>query len=277
MLKFASLLCCALFFTGCSKVDEANKGKIISINPCTDAILLEIADAEQIGAISHYSHDKNASSVDMKQAQKFAAVGQSAEEIIALKPSLVLAGGHLSASTLEALHKLDIPVLQSPVANSIAESKAQISNIAAAINQGARGKALNSKIDLALESSMPNHNITKDEMIEAIVWQRGGLVPGENTLIDELLAHTGFTNVAHHYGLSQWDIIGLERLSATPPSIILRGGNGADRILQHPILNKIDSDVVDFPQSMIWCAGPTIIKAAKHLKQIHADYVKSAS
>ncbi len=256
-------------------MDEANKGKIISINPCTDAILLELADPNQIGAISHYSHDPNASSIDIKHAQKFTAVGQSAEEIIALEPSLVLAGGHVSASTLEALRTLDIKVLQNPVANSIAESQEQISNIAEAIGKQERGKALNSEIDIVLKNAEPSSDASENQMIKTIVWQGGGLVPGKGTLIDELLAHTGFTNIAHHYNLSQWDIIGLERLSAAPPDIILRGGNGSDRILQHPILDNIDSKIISFPQSMIWCAGPTIAKAADRLSEVRKSYKKT--
>lgn len=252
---------------GCSKVDKSTQGKIVSINPCTDAILLELADPEQIGAISHYSHDINASSVDINLAQKFPPIGQSAEEIIALKPSLVLAGGHLSPSTLQALQSLDIKVLQSPVANSIAQSHEQIRNIAAAIGQKSRGDALIQEIDERLDAAKNNSTA-----IPAIIWQGGGLVPSKDTLVDELLSHSGFQNIAHHYGLAQWDVIGLERLSANPPSIILRGGNGTERLLNHPILEDIETEVTDFPQSLIWCAGPTIAKAADRLNAIRQEY-----
>lgn len=271
MAKTSSLLCCILLISGCSKVDDQNSGKIVSINPCTDAILIELADPQQIGAISHYSHNPKSSSVNVKYTKQFAAVGQSAEEIIALKPSLVLAGAHVSASTLEALRALDIKILQSPVANTVADSHAQISAIANAIGQDERGNALIRDIDTALLNSAP----AGDKVVDAIVWQGGGLVPGKGTLIDELLKGSGFNNVANRYNLSQWDIIGLERLSASPPAIILRGGNGADRILQHPILDSIDSQVADFPQSMIWCAGPTIAKAAQRLADIREHHIEA--
>lgn len=264
--KLSSLLCCALLVAGCSQSDDA-QGKIISINPCTDAILLELADADQIGAISHYSHDKNASSVDLALAKQFPSIGQSAEEIIAAKPSLVLAGGHLSGSTLQALKSLDIKVLQSPVANNIHQSHEQIREIASAIGQQERGAALIKKIDEAIGSA-PHDG----PAIPTIIWQGGGLVPGKDTLVDELLSRTGFRNSANQYGLSQWDIIGLERLSANPPAIILRGGNSSERLLNHPILDEIDAEIADFPQSLIWCAGPTIIKAADRLNAIREQH-----
>ncbi len=273
MLKFASLLCCALLIAGCSRVDDDAKGKIISINPCSDAILLELADHQQIGAISHYSHDENASSADLNMARKFPSIGQSAEEIIALKPSLVLAGGHLSPSTLQALQNLDITVLQSPVANSIEQSHNQIRDIAEAIGQKERGDALIDKINKALDAAQSNDTeLGNNAAIPAIIWQDGGLVPGKDTLVDALLSRAGFENIAHHYGLSQWDIIGLERLSANPPKLILRGGNGNERLLNHPILRDIESEIADFPQSLIWCAGPTIAKAAERLSAIRQEY-----
>lgn len=262
------LICCSLLIAGCNSADQTNNGKIISINPCTDAILLALADPDQIGAISHYSHDQKSSSSDISLARKFPAIGQSAEEIIALKPALVLAGGHISASTLEALKQMDIKVLQSPVANSVAQSHEQIISIAKAIGQQERGAALVADINAILDAAKPPNG----DRITAIVWQGGGLVPGHDTLIDEIMMRTGYDNVAQNFGLSQWDVIGLERLSATPPSIILRGGD--DRLLGHPILDKIDSKIVNFPQSMIWCAGPTIAKAADRLAQIRHDYVQ---
>lgn len=268
MIGKISLLCCALLIAGCSKIDKDDTGKIVSINPCTDAILLELASPEQIGAISQYSHDPTSSSVELEIAKKFTAIGQSAEEIIALKPSLVLAGGHLSPSTLRALHSLDIRVMQSPVANSIDQSHDQIRDIATAIDQEERGEALIKQIEMALGKAS-----TDTPAIPALIWQGGGLVPGKDTLIDELLAHTGFENTATQYGLSQWDIIGLERLSANPPAVILRGGNSSDRILYHPIMDDIDTEITDFPQSLIWCAGPTIIKAANKLHAIRKQHL----
>lgn len=274
--KLSFLLGCSLFLSGCNPNNVGESGKIISVNPCTDAILLELADPDQIGAISHYSHDPRSSSTNVAQARTYRAIGQSAEEIIAQKPALVLAGGHISASTLDALKRMDIEVLQSPVANSVAQSYEQITTIAAAIGQEKRGEALIAKIETALNNAAPqvkqrNAEQKADEQkIAALVWQGGGLVAGKNTLIDEIMTRSGYENMAAQYGLAQWDIIGLERLSANPPAIILRGGD--DMMLHHPILEEINAKTPYFPPSMIWCAGPTIAKAAAHLAKIRNDY-----
>jgi len=271
--KLSLLFYCILLLGGCSKVDSQTQGKIISVNPCTDAILLELADVNQIGAISHYSHDPNSSSTDIMKARKFLAIGQSAEEIIAAKPSLVLAGGHMSSATLQALKKRDIKILQYPVANTIEQSHEQIRSIAKAIGKEERGKTLIAQIERTVIQSAVQAR-ENAQYIPALIWQGGGLVPGKGTLIDELLTHTGFENSAQQYGLSQWDIIGLERLSSKPPAIILRGGKNNDRILQHPIIKKINTQVESFPQSLIWCAGPTIAQAVEKLADIRKRYTE---
>ena len=64
--------------------------KIVSLNPCSDAVLAEVADPAQILAISHYSHDPRASSMPLDQARRFRSTGGTVEEVIALKPDVVV-------------------------------------------------------------------------------------------------------------------------------------------------------------------------------------------
>ena len=61
----AVLALAALALGGCAappRADERVHPTIVSLNPCTDAILAEVADPAQLLAISHYSHDPRATS-----------------------------------------------------------------------------------------------------------------------------------------------------------------------------------------------------------------------
>ena len=62
---------------------------IVSLNPCTDAILAIVADPAQLLAISHYSQDPRSSSMDVAKARRFRATGGTAEEVVALAPDVV--------------------------------------------------------------------------------------------------------------------------------------------------------------------------------------------
>ena len=62
---------------GCAQASPApsTRPTIVSLNPCTDAILAEVAEPAQLLAISHYSHDPQASSMPMAQARRWPATG----------------------------------------------------------------------------------------------------------------------------------------------------------------------------------------------------------
>ena len=72
---------CALVLAACAPAPAREAApaqpSIVSLNPCTDAVLVEVADPVQILALSSYSSDPNASSMDLAVARRFPAVKQS--------------------------------------------------------------------------------------------------------------------------------------------------------------------------------------------------------
>ena len=89
---------------------HAPRPTIVSLNPCTDAILAEVADPGQLLAISHYSHDPRATSMPLTQARRFRATGGTVEEVLALDPDVVVAGAFLPPATARAFERLGIRV-----------------------------------------------------------------------------------------------------------------------------------------------------------------------
>ena len=78
---------------------------IVSLNPCTDAILAEVADPAQIAALSSYSSDPAASSMDVAVAQRFRSVSGAVEEVAALRPALVIGSTFTPPATRSALDR----------------------------------------------------------------------------------------------------------------------------------------------------------------------------
>lgn len=242
--------------------------RVVSINPCVDAVLMQVADPGQIAAISHYSQDERATSIPLEQARRFAATSGTAEEVVALAPDIVIAGSHVAPSTISALHRMNIPLIQIGVPESIDESSAQVRTIAAAIRQPARGEMLVARINDAVRSASAQGSAASG----ALIWQGGGLVPGDGTLASELLRVTGFRNLSADYGLKQWDVLPLEYMVAKPPRVLLSVGaqDRSDRMLGHPVLAGLKRQIAVrlYPEKLLHCGGPTIIDAVGHLAQI---------
>ena len=239
--------------------------RIVSINPCIDAVLMHVADAGQIAAISHYSKDPRASSITPEQAARFAATGGTAEEVVALAPDLVLSGPHVDPATIAALRRMRIPIVQLGVPDTIARNRDQIRRIAAATGRPARGEALLARIDAALAAAH-----TSAPPLPALIWLGGGLVPGRGTLADELLRASGFRNLSADYGLEQWDVLPLEALVARPPRVLLTTSGSGDRTLGHPVLARLHDRIAvrAWPERLLSCGGPTIIDAVARLAAV---------
>ncbi|MGK6321472.1 ABC transporter substrate-binding protein [Sphingomonas sp. DT-51] len=242
--------------------------RIVSINPCLDAVLVRVADAAQIASISVYSHDARASSIPLALARRFAANSGTAEEVVGLRPDLVVAGGHVAPATVSALARLHVPLAQFAVPATVAESAAQVRELAARAGHAQRGAALAARIEAAARP-------TGAARVPALIVGAGGLVPGAGTLPDDLLGRAGFRNASADYGLARWDVLPLEYLVAAPPRVLFSvaaAQGGGERAEQHPALRRLAPRlrVVPFPARLLNCGGPTIIEAMTLLRATRA-------
>ena len=239
--------------------------RIVSNNPCIDAILAEVAQSKQIVAISHYSVDPRATSVDLKWARNFKTIGGTAEEVLMMHPDLFLTGMPAPTATAWAVKRARIRTISIPVANTIAESKAQVMTIAEAVGNLAAGMRLVGRIDEAVRGARATSKVP------ALIWQGGGLVPGQKSLANEMLAQSGFRNMGVAYGLVGWSTLPLEPVLWNPPRVILSsGGSERDMVQRHNALARLKgrTTVAEFPENLLFCGGPTIIRAMARLKRV---------
>ncbi len=241
---------------------------IVSFNPCLDAILVEIAGPEQVLALSHYSRDPGSSSIPQSIAARYGATGGTAEEVIARQPDLVLASIFLPQPTRQALERAGLRVATFGSPTSIAESAAQVREVAALAGRVREGEALAARI--AAPPPVPG------KPLDALLWQPGEIVAGEATLIAELLREEGFVSHAAARGLRQADRVSLEAMLADPPQVLLVAGEAEGQ--RHPLLAQgvPGMQVAAFDPSLIWCGGPTIPRARARLRAIRAAVERGA-
>lgn len=249
--------------------------RIVSLNPCLDAILVHVADRAQIAALSHYSHEPTASSIGAL-GQTFPFTHEAAEEIVALRPDLVLTAGHSSLATRAALAKLNIRSELFGLPHSVAQSCQQVTRIAGLVHRPERGGALVARITAAVAQAAPPPGSPR---LSALVFEAAGFASAEGTLMDEMLRNAGFANAATRYGLKRTGNVPLERVVADPPQVLLAGAphpgapTWADRIIAHPALKAVAPRMyrASFPQTLTFCGGPVLIDSAAFLARAYRE------
>jgi iron complex transport system substrate-binding protein len=239
--------------------------RIVSLNPCIDTVLVELAPRAHIAAISHYSRDP-VRSIIADLAKTLPVTYESAEEVVALEPDLVLAGRHSALATRNALKRVGIRFELFSVPVSMEASHAQIRRVAALLQQPERGEQLIARIDAAIAAARPAANTPR---LTAAVYQPGGLTAGTDTITDDLLRVVGLDNLAARHGVTMHQPWPLERLLHAAPQILLvsdpRGGGSmhAERVVQHRALRALAGRMqpAAYPVRYLYCAGPTMIPA----------------
>jgi iron complex transport system substrate-binding protein len=264
LLRAACSVAVGFLFTAQALAEAAPK-RIVSLSLCLDALLIELVPRERIAALSHYSRDPWRSTI-AEIAQTLPITYETAEEVVALRPDLVLAGRHSAIATRHALKRVGIQFELFDVPTSVQESHEQVRRLAALLHEDTRGAALIARIDAALERARP-HRVAPT--LTAAVYQPGGLTAGIDTITDELMGVVGLDNLPAHYDVRQHRPIAMEDLLRSPPEILLVGETTraapthAERIVNHRALRALEQRMArsGYPARLLYCAGPTMIHA----------------
>lgn len=244
----------------------AERPTIVSLNPCTDAILAEVTDPGQLLAISSYSQDPESSSMPLARARRYRAISGTVEEVATIHPRVVVASAFLDPASEAAFRRLGYRLVKMPIASDLGAAREQVRTLARLAGHAALGERLVARIDAAVRRDAPPPG---SALLPAIVWESGGLVAGGQTLIVDMMKHTGFTNIAGARGLSQADYLPLEHVLADPPRVVFAVGDPLaeeDRMLHHPALSALTSTRrFLLSRSILWCGGATIPRALDEL------------
>jgi iron complex transport system substrate-binding protein len=247
-------------------------GRVVSINLCTDQLAMLLAAPGQLVSVSDLASDPQSSSM-VDQAAAFAMNHGQAEEVYLMRPDLVLAGSYTALPTVDLLRRLGIKVVQVPPANSLAEAVDQVRLVGAALGQDAKADAVATEFAAGIAAarvSGPRHS--------AAFYYPNGYTTGAGTLSDEVMALTGFDNIAATAGVTGGGVLPLERLVMAAPDLIVTstpyaGSSRAEDILAHPALRAVQGRAVtDLHTNADWvCGSPYILRAIGQMVQAYHD------
>lgn len=247
--------------------------RIVSLNLCSDQYVLALADPKQIAGLTHNVTDPTMSAAAEK-AGGLHIMGQSAEEVLAIDPDMIIGMPAKRSAIMAALAGRNFRTVDLTPANTYTDIVAQIRQVAMAVGQVPRGEALIVQMNREL-ASVPRRPANR----VAAYYQRRGFMTGTGTLVDDLMTRVGLTNLAGKLGKPSLSQLSLEELIAARPDYLIvesatdRVVDQGTEMLHHPILDGIPR--LHIPQSWTVCGGPAYVLAARSLaRQIAAAEAK---
>ncbi|GGC81995.1 ABC transporter substrate-binding protein [Chelatococcus reniformis] len=258
------------------RAPEAPRPKrIVSVNMCTDELLLRLAEKERIASVTWLSQDpRNANMAD--EAKGHPANHGLAEEVLSYRPDLVLAGVYTSRASVAMLRRVGLNVADIAVPRSLAEVRDTIRRAAQLLGETARGEALIVDMDRRLGSLAVAPGGRKPR---AIVLRPNGFTAAKGSLVDDVISKAGLVNLAAELGYVNYAQVPLETLVLEGADVlIIDGGPGsgpalASEVLQHPVVKKLAGRlrVVSLPSRLWTCAGPAVVDAIEQLAAATRD------
>lgn len=274
VLKFAATLAgVALAATAPGAAAADAPRRIVSLNLCTDQLLAELVPPERIVGISTLGSDPTLSATAAKLA-RFPKMKGSAEEVLALKPDLVIAGEYTTGASVELLRRLGQKVLVVPLATDFEGLRQTLRLMADAVGEPARGEVIIADFDERLRSArslVPSRPT-------AIAYQVNSLVSGPQSLVDAALEAAGYHNLARDLKLGPTGRLPLEQLIATPPDLIVLANapNDFQTVLADNLRHPAFADLlrrrpnVHLPMPYWMCATPKLAEAVEILASMKA-------
>ena len=243
--------------------------KIVSLNLCTDQLLMLLADPNQIASLSKIADDPNVSFLAERSAE-FKKNRGDAEEIFINSPDLVVAGVYTEKATVQILQSLGVRVEIFPIEQNFEDIIKNIRKMGALVGHSDRAKTMIDDFNQRLEKLKSGINSRP----RAALYSANGYTTGAESMAGRILSAAGFKNIAEEIGLSYGGVLPLETLVIMQPDIVISGEaypghSRSEEILQHPALRPLKT--VTQTDAKWVCGTPAVLDAIAELQRVHPD------
>lgn len=240
--------------------------RIVSLNMCTDQLLLALADPDQIAGLSRFAGDARLSFA-ADQAGPYPQLPAAAEAVIALEPDLVLAGRFTNRAAKDMLARFGYRVEEVAFVRSLDEARAAIRAVGDMVGHRDRAQALIAQIDAALEEAHAPAALT------ALILQRRGYATGTASLTGDLLGRLGITLASGDLVSARGGFADLETIIRAQPDVLILSSldpesedQGAALLAHRALAQRFPpARRMALPERLTLCAGPSLIEAVRHL------------
>jgi iron complex transport system substrate-binding protein len=243
----------------------ADLPRIVSMNVCTDQLLLSLADPDQILGLSRYSRDRW-QSFAAGEARNFPILSGGAEDVLVLRPDIVVASLFDKRSTRELLKENGLHLVEFSVPRNLDEVKAQIREMGDIVQHPDRATAEIARLDAAMARAQ---QAVMAKQYSVLPLSRRGWVSGRDSLVSSLMREVGLFNAAGKLGVEMGGYAPLETIVNLRPDFLLvseardRADDDGSAFLLHPALERFypPAKRIVIPERLTVCGGVMLADA----------------
>jgi iron complex transport system substrate-binding protein len=266
-------MCVALALQGTSAFAElARPQRIVSLNLCTDQILLQLVEPSRIASLTFLSFEPGATNEKYLPLLRHVKPNHGlAEEVLALNSDLVVSGIYAARTTTALLRKVGQNVVVFEPENSFEDMRASIRRMGVAVGEERRAAHLIAAFDAelaALKAQVPPGPAPIYADIGVNYW-----MAGQGTLYGEIVNAGGFRTLGDVMGFSGHRSVPLETLVRLKPALISTDTQYdhppslSTQALRHPLLRQMAAETprLSIPPRYTVCATPESLSAIRML------------
>ena len=243
----------------------ANLPRLVSMNVCTDQLLLTLADPEQILGLSRFSRDGWQSQA-ADNIKRYPVLSGGAEDVLLMKPDIVVASAFDKRSTRELLKSKGFRLAELAVPRTLEEARRQIRETGDITGHPDRAAAEIARLDAALARA---RRAVSERHYRVLPLSRRGWVAGSDSFVGSLLAETGLRSAAGDLGFAFGGFASLEAIVNLRPDFIVvsqAGDHARDdgqAFLLHPALERFypPKKRIVIPERLTECGGVMLAEA----------------
>jgi iron complex transport system substrate-binding protein len=244
--------------------------RIVSAFLCTDEYVLRLVPRNRIVALSYLAADTHpVVSTIAREAKGIPAIRASAEQILALRPDLVVTYENTNVRQTQLLRAAGARVLEVPWAQSLPDVRKVTRTLGARLGADARAEALIQRMDseLAVARAGEPH-----PPVRALLYEPNGYATSGG-VTDEILAASGLQKVGTGAHLTRSGTLPVEEVLTIAPELLILNGEyeeepaRADLVLRHPALRALGGHTFLARTSLVplLCPGPWSTQVAPEL------------
>ena len=248
-------------------------------------MLLGVVPQERVVAFSSTMDDPYVSFAEKDEFNKPVRVGYSVplEQVIAMKPDLIIAREGMGKEMLQTYRELVIPVYVSSMPLTVKEMQEKITGIAAVTGEVEHGRVLNRKISEVL-SEIDKRIPAKLQNSKSclLVCKMNHNYGGKGCMFDDVCHHARIRNAAADMGINNGELISKEVMMKSDPDYFilslsweLRKGNGdtyKTEFLNDPALRYLhavqEGHVIYTEDKYLYASNQNCVWAIKKLANI---------